>query len=720
MAVDRHFLVIHGLALLLALAGIVIPLWIVSEGNVTLLEAPALVTMLLCWSAAALFWWRGRTWLVAWEDHQRSRRAFYTIDHGGEMVYWVSEDNRILDVNERLLRTLGYDREALKKKSPALIDHLWSDENVAEWRKGLTEGSLWAQSSSYVAWDGRSIPVEQRLTVFNEQGNKILCVFALDVTGPRRMERELEQTRNLLSLFLEGLTAGAFIRDKAGTFLYCNKKFQEWLPQVKIGKTLWDIFEQAEADLYHQEDLSVLANGAHTFESVPPLSAQGPWFEFLKFPIVFPDSPPLIAGIVMDITSRRASEIQIAETNAFLEAVLKQSPIGMIVLTPQRTVRTLNSGAREILGIADFEQAWKILTSVWSEEKLYTAEAWAEKRDWCSADGSTRPVLVNVAPVLDDRGGQLAILVMLQDISELQEAQKALQLMNHHLEILVENRTKALSESNEALRHSLVELQKAQDHLIQREKLASLGSLVAGVAHEINTPVGVSVTAASFLRERTQTLMSALDSGQIRRSELDAYLDVANQSTGILLANLERASNLIKSFKMISVDQSTDPCRQFPLKAYLEEVLITLRAPQASLKVNARVEGDPSLQMKSFPGSLAQIVTNLFMNSCVHGFEGRQEGQILLSFQAEQGRVRLIYADNGKGMTQDVLEQIFEPFFTTRRDLGGSGLGMNIVFNLVHRKLGGTIEAWSHPDEGVRFTLDLPQESPLEAPLVVG
>ena len=720
MALDRHFFVINGLALLLAVAGIVIPLWIVSEGNVSLLEAPALVTMLLCWLAAGVFWWRGRTWLVAWEDHQRSRRAFYTIDHGGEMVYWVSAENCILDVNERLLRTLGYDRAALLKKSPVLIDQNWSDERVSEWRHDLTEGSLLAQSSTYVAWDGRSIPVDQRLTVFTEEGRKILCVFALDVTGPRRVERELEQTRNLLSLFLEGLTAGAFIRDKEGTFLYCNRKFQEWIPQVKVGKTLWDLFDHSEADLYHEEDLLVLETGPHTFDNSPPPNPEGPWFEFLKFPILLPDSPPLIAGIVMDITFRRNSELQVAETNAFLEAVLKQSPIGMIVLTPQRTVRTINAGAREILGFDEPSRVWTTMTNLWPEAKLFSAQAWSERREWRHADGSLRSVLANIAPVMDDKGEQLALLVMLQDISELQEAQKALQLMNHHLEALVENRTKALSESNEALRHSLVELQRAQDHLIQREKLASLGSLVAGVAHEINTPVGVGVTAASYLRERTQTLMLALDSGQIRRSELDAYLDVANQSTAILLANLERASNLIKSFKMISVDQSTDPCRAFPLKAYLEEVLVTLRSPDASLKVTAQVEGDPTLQMTSYPGSLAQIVTNLFMNSCVHGFEGRQEGHILLSFRAEQDRVHLTYSDDGKGMTDEVLSQIFEPFFTTRRELGGSGLGMNIVFNLVHRKLAGTIEVWSKPEEGVKFTLDLPRESPLETPADVG
>ena len=720
MPLDRHFFVINGLALLLAVAGIVIPLWIVSEGNVSLLEAPALVTMLLCWLAAGVFWWRGRTWLVAWEEHQRSRRAFYTIDHGGEMVYWIDAENRILDVNERLLRTLGYDREALLKKPPLLIDQSWSDDRVLEWHHDLTEGSLRAQSSTYVAWDGRSIPVEQRLAVFTEEGRKILCVFALDVTGPRRVERELEQTRNLLSLFLEGLTAGAFIRDNEGTFLYCNRKFQEWMPQVKVGKTLWDFFDGPEADLFHQEDLLVLATGPQTFGNSPPLGPEGPWFEFLKFPIRLPDSPPLIAGIVMDITARRASENQIAETNAFLEAVLKQSPIGMIVLTPQHTVRTLNAGAREILGFDDPCQVWETITNIWPETKLFSAQAWSERHEWPHADGSLRSVLANVAPVTDEKGQPLAILVMLQDISELQEAQKALQLMNHHLEVLVENRTKALSESNDALRHSLVELQRAQDHIIQREKLASLGSLVAGIAHEINTPVGVGVTAASYLRERTQTLMSALDAGQIRRSELDAYLEVANQSTEILLANLERASNLIKSFKMISVDQSTDPCRVFPLKAYLEEVLVTLRSPEPSLKVTAQVEGDPTLYMTSYPGSLAQIVTNLFMNSCVHGFEGRHEGHILVSFRAENDRVHFVYTDDGKGMTAEVLSQIFEPFFTTRRNLGGSGLGMNIVFNLVHRKLGGTIEAWSKPDEGVTFTLDVPRESPLEPPTDVG
>jgi signal transduction histidine kinase len=306
----------------------------------------------------------------------------------------------------------------------------------------------------------------------------------------------------------------------------------------------------------------------------------------------------------------------------------------------------------------------------------------------------------------------MAAIVAFLDVTELRDTQDQLEALNHTLEQMVGSRTQELSQSNEALKVTIDNLRLAQDQLIESEKMASLGGLVAGVAHEINTPVGVGVTAASFLKERTEALARLYETQAMRKSDLETYLDQARQSSGIQLSNLDRASNLIKSFKMISVDQSTDLMRRFKLREYLEELFVSLHPPDKRIKVAVRVEGDPSLEVRSFPGTFSQVVTNLFMNSCHHGFEGRTEGKVSLLFWTDAGRLFIHYRDDGWGMDEATLRRIYEPFFTTRRDLGGTGLGMNIVFNLVTQKLGGTIKATSTLGQGTEFFFDLPLELP--------
>jgi len=331
-------------------------------------------------------------------------------------------------------------------------------------------------------------------------------------------------------------------------------------------------------------------------------------------------------------------------------------------------------------------------------------------------DGQEKFVLINSGPIYDPRGRFIAAIVAFLDVTELRDTQARLEELNRSLEEIVNSRTKELSQSNEALKVTIDNLRMTQDQLIESEKLASLGGLVAGVAHEINTPVGVGVTAASFLKEKTETLFHLYETQAMRKSDLETYLGHARQSSAILLSNLERASNLIKSFKMISVDQSTDQIRRFKLRMYLEELFVSLHSNDKRIKIEVTVEGDPELEIYSYPGTFSQVVTNLFMNSCHHGFEGRTEGHLWLTFWTDADRLFIRYRDDGRGMDEGTLRRIYEPFFTTRRDLGGSGLGMNIVFNLVNQKLGGTIKASAAPGQGAEFLLDLPLVPP-ESPL---
>jgi PAS domain S-box-containing protein len=440
-----------------------------------------------------------------------------------------------------------------------------------------------------------------------------------------------------------------------------------------------------------------------------------------------------VGGIVTDTSSRRRTELKMQESKAFLEAVINQSPVGIIILDANTTnILICNVGAKELLGMNRDEDLtgrtvsydgliWEVLNPDGTpppleQNPLYKAffhqTSSNDKMILRRTDGQESFVLINSGPIYDARGRFIAAIVAFLDVTELRDTQDQLEALNHSLEQMVNARTRELSQSNEALKVTIDNLRLAQNQLIESEKMASLGGLVAGVAHEINTPVGVGVTAASFLKEKTELLGKLYESGAMRKSDLEVYLDQAKQSSSILLSNLDRASNLIKSFKMISVDQSTDLMRRFKLREYLEELFVSLHPPDKRVKVSVTVEGDPGLEIRSFPGTYSQVVTNLFMNSCHHGFTGRTEGRVGLLFWTDSGRLFIRYRDNGEGMDEGTLRRIYEPFFTTRRNLGGTGLGMNIVFNLVNQKLGGTIRATSTPGQGTEFFLDLPLELP--------
>jgi ligand-binding sensor domain-containing protein/signal transduction histidine kinase len=265
--------------------------------------------------------------------------------------------------------------------------------------------------------------------------------------------------------------------------------------------------------------------------------------------------------------------------------------------------------------------------------------------------------------------------------------------------------------ANEELEQALMRLKLTQSQLVQSEKMASLGSLVAGVAHEINTPVGVGVTAASTLQEWTLRLRRQHEEGKMTRGDLERFVQVSNDSTQILMTNLQRAAELIRSFKQVAVDQSSGERRRFGLKAYIDEVLLSLAPRITRTGHTVTVDCAAELEVDSYPGAIAQILTNLVTNSLVHAFPDDRRGHIAISAREEPGGIVLRYADNGIGIPADNLKKIYDPFFTTKRGAGGSGLGMNIVYNLVTQRLGGTINATSKVGEGTIFEVRFPAQA---------
>lgn len=267
---------------------------------------------------------------------------------------------------------------------------------------------------------------------------------------------------------------------------------------------------------------------------------------------------------------------------------------------------------------------------------------------------------------------------------------------------------------NDELLAANAELQQANRHLaqtheqlLQSEKMAALGGLVAGVAHEINTPVGIVVTSASLLTRDTKILRLAYENG-LSEEELEDYLTTAEQSALLIETNATRAADLIQSFKQVAVDQTAGEQRQINLRDYLGETLTSLTPSLKKAATMVQVSGADDLVVTTYPGALAQIVTNLVLNSLIHGFDNRAAGQIHINVAARNDQIVLSYADNGKGIPPELRSKVFEPFFTTRRNQGGSGLGLHILYNLVTRTLGGSVRIGASGDGGALFIIEFP------------
>ncbi len=270
-----------------------------------------------------------------------------------------------------------------------------------------------------------------------------------------------------------------------------------------------------------------------------------------------------------------------------------------------------------------------------------------------------------------------------------------------------------LRASKERAEQALTELRNTQESLIEAEKLAALGGLVAGVAHEVNNPVGISMTVASSLARRCEGFTAELEQGQMRRSRLVEFINSNREAANQLVANLQRAGELIQSFKQVAVDRSHAERRLFDLRHSTEQILASLRPGLKKSHIELITEIPVGIAMDSYPGHYGQVLTNLFLNAVKHGFDGVPEGTIHIEARpVGVGQVEINFYDDGKGMTDEVQRRAFDPFFTTRRSEGGTGLGLHIVYNLVTRRLGGRIMLSSAPWRGTTFRITLPLSAP--------
>ncbi len=410
---------------------------------------------------------------------------------------------------------------------------------------------------------------------------------------------------------------------------------------------------------------------------------------------------------------------ELGESRSRMEAIVERIIDGLVIFDSKGNIESCNVASARIFDLEVDALRAKTLTSLIEVEagdpscealpdmRLLAETGEAKVFQYGTRDGTIEWIEARaVALSLSD---EVLLICIFRDVTEQKRAEEEIRGLNESLEQRVAERTAQLHGANDNLQSALDDLRQAQDQLIESEKMASLGGLVAGVAHEINTPIGICVTASSLLQDAADQLAEKLEQGGMKRSDLDQFLQTNNESSSIILSNLRRAAELVRSFKQVAVDQSSEERRCFGLAEYLDEVLLSLRP---NLKKNTHeivVECDEDIEVDSYPGAFAQVVTNLAMNSLLHAYQEGDNGCLRIQVtEDENGEICLTYSDDGRGIPEEHMGRIFDPFFTTKRGDGGSGLGLNILYNLVTQKLGGTVGCESQPGQGAKFIVKFP------------
>lgn len=408
---------------------------------------------------------------------------------------------------------------------------------------------------------------------------------------------------------------------------------------------------------------------------------------------------------------------QVRNRQLRIESILDNAGDGIVTIDEYGHIETFNKAAQAMFGISAAEAVGRNVSILLPDSLASEHDGYLRRyREGGKAvvlnrlvdveakrsNGELFPLEQQVRELqLDD---QRLFIGIMRDVSERRRAERALEQSRADAE---QARRDALKKADE-LAALLDELRDAQSQLVEAEKMASLGGLVAGIAHEINTPVGIGVTAASSLQERVGGLRELLASNKMKRSDLEQFLLRVDEGATILLGNLHRAAELVHSFKQVAVDQASDTRRRFNLCAYLDEVLMNLHPRLKKTRHQVKVDCPRDIEVDSYPGSLSQVVTNLVTNSLVHGFDEREQGHIEIAVAVGGDKLLFRYSDDGKGIAADYLNQIFDPFFTTNRGKGGSGLGLHVVYNIVTQRLQGSIQCDSEPGRGTTFRIEIP------------
>lgn len=659
--------------------------------------------------------------------HERFTQVFQFLP---ELVTLTSlDDTRLMDMNRNWTPLLGYSREQGLGRSSIKLG-IWQrpadkSEIFAELATGL---EIHDRPVTLLHRDGHPVNTLVSARLLHIGGHDCVLAVFRDITEQVRLERA-ERAAAEAQRISEAMFSAAFhgspdyitiSRVSDGKILEVNHAFAQlvgWSRSEAIGTTsvelgLWPIPEERIALV----DLVVQHGALRNYPCTIGTRHQGRRHCLVNASTVCIEGQDCLIAIVRDVTEQKAAADALQESQARFAAIFASAPVAMsLTRIDDRTHVDANPAWERLFGLdrtSVLERSTGEL-GFWVDQDVY---------DGLYTRISRNEIVEQQEVRIRPRGrGEIATCLVsgcrlrirgedcglwsLVDISELRRIQGHIEELNESLERRVAERTGELQTALETLH-------QARDELVRSEKLAALGSLVAGIAHELNTPIGNSVTVATTLAARTTDMVREHATGTLRRTHFDSFVASALQASELLMRNLTRAQELVRSFKQVAVDQASEMRRPFELGGVLREIAMTLGPMFHSTPYSLNVDCGDEVPMDSYPGALGQILTNLVTNALIHGLEGRPAGRIDVIVKPAPEAVSIRVCDDGAGIGEDALHRIFDPFFTTRLGKGGSGLGLYIVYNLVTRSLGGQISAASEPSKGTCFTLTLPLTAP--------
>lgn len=653
-------------------------------------------------------------------------------DSGFETVYrdskdglGIFKDDVFIDCNQAMLDLLGCDSKAqFIGKTPFDFSPEFQPDGRRSDEKGLAlinqcieEGSLrfeWVHKKI----DNSDFWVEVIITKMMLNGEVVVHANWRDISEKKKLELETQAQKDTFeTLFNESVDGLCLLTSEC--YLDCNKAFLHLLgfsrKEEIIGLTPMDISPEyqrdgrASAEAAKEIIDTAFSKGSIRFEWVHKKADDSEfWCEIIVFKITLGGEEVLYA-ITRDISEKKALELEIAAQKATFETLFNESVDGLCLLTSKHYL-DCNKAFLALLGFTHKEQVVGLtpidISPEYQHDGCASADAAKEiighafttgsvRFEWVhkKADGTEFWCEIIVTKI--NLNGEDVLYAITRDISEKKK-----------LEFQIIERNAALKSSNDNLESMIIDLKQTQEKLVESEKMASLGSLVAGVAHEINTPVGIGLTGVTQLMEECTDIRQRYEQGGLTPDDFEEFLSSANEISDIVKKNLVRTAHLVRSFKQVAVDQTSDEDREVNLKFYIDEVVFSLASVLRKANVEVSVDCADDITVITNPGYISQVLTNLIVNSVNHGFCDRGSGAISIALtERKPTEFLLVYKDDGKGISEQHAPKIFDPFFTTRRGTGGTGLGLNITYNIITNALGGSIVCESKEGEGVTFTI---------------
>jgi len=681
-------------------------------------------------------------------------------------------DWSLIEVNQTFEQVTGYTRAQALGRSPRDLN-LWVDiEQLKTLMRQLSERG----SARNFEWDMRTRDGKLRkcmlnANLFSAGSERFIMAVMRDVTDRRQLEAQKAEAERALLRLAQGARdiAGASFFDLLVADLASALRTDCAYIGLRVPHAQGHIrtlaahsngrpFENFEYSTAHGPCGETLEGGIQILscglaQKFPHARWHGErdWQSYAAAPLRDPagntigvlavlhtdvlGNPDLVRSLLQVFSERASAELERKRAEEELRGserrfstFFQSSPVAMYVthMRGEHLIKDVNHAFEQLflrtrnevvgrnsieLGLfCDINDRWSLLAEMEAHGNTQNArEIWMLRGDGTKA-------LVQFSGHSFNLAGELYAILACTDVTDKRRIESELLELNATLEQRVVDRTEELQRANRELASTLETLNMAQEELVRSEKLAALGALVAGIAHELNTPIGNSLMVASTLVDQTRVLNRDYREHGLKRSALEAYLGDAAHAGDILLRNLQRAANLVTGFKQVAIDQTSSHRRKFSVAEVVAEIMLTLSPSLKKTGFVFRQQVPNNLEMDSYPGPLGQVITNLVNNALLHGFEGRQTGTVsIIALPSAEGWIDLSVTDDGVGISAANLNRIFDPFFTTKLGAGGSGLGLNIAHNIVTGVLGGRLRVNSEPGAGTAFTLALPLVAPVRA-----